>query len=170
MARATLGFLDAGGNFVPVKASRPLPTTGGGGGGGGAVTSVQGETGAVVLTAAKVGAADATATTTALAGKVPYPAMAPGQQNRIALFDDTGKVITYTNAVTTASSGAIPLRITGGHITLPVAAPTANVHAASKAYVDGAVLGSLKGEVITQAAYDALATKQPSPYVYIVVG
>lgn len=35
MTRATVGFLDARGNFVPVKASRPLPTTGGGGGGGG---------------------------------------------------------------------------------------------------------------------------------------
>lgn len=32
MSRATVGFLDARGNFQAVKASRPLPTTGGGGG------------------------------------------------------------------------------------------------------------------------------------------
>lgn len=35
MSRVTVGFLNASGNFVPVKATSPLPTTGGGGGGGG---------------------------------------------------------------------------------------------------------------------------------------
>lgn len=51
---AALGFQDPSGNFVPVSAANPLPITGGG---GGAVSSVNGQTGAVVLDADDVGAA-----------------------------------------------------------------------------------------------------------------
>lgn len=53
MTQATVGFLDANGNWTPVTTLAGLPTTGGG---GAAVTSVNGETGEVVLSAADVGA------------------------------------------------------------------------------------------------------------------
>src|SRR5690554_2284099 len=51
---ATVGFLDEDGKWTPVSATNSLPTTGGGGGGGGAVDSVNGQTGAVVLTGADI--------------------------------------------------------------------------------------------------------------------
>lgn len=53
MTQATVGFLDANGNWVPVTTTTGLPTSGGG---GAAVTSVNGETGEVILSAADVGA------------------------------------------------------------------------------------------------------------------
>lgn len=132
MTRATVGFLDERGNFVPVKASRPLPTTGGGGGGGGAVTSVQGETGDVVLDAADVGAAPASA----LAGKVDRPANAPGQSGRLITFDATGNVQTILSSGTAASAGAAVVRTTAGHIILPSTDPTNDSWAVRKKYVD----------------------------------
>lgn len=59
MTQATVGFLDENGNWVPVTATTGLPTTGGG---GAAVTSVNGETGEVILSAADVGALPSTYT------------------------------------------------------------------------------------------------------------
>jgi hypothetical protein len=60
MTQATVGFLDESGNWVPVTATTGLPTSGGGG--GAAVTSVNGETGEVILSAADVGALPSTYT------------------------------------------------------------------------------------------------------------
>lgn len=53
MTQATVGYLDANGYWVPVTAANGLPTSGGG---GATVTSVNGDTGDVVLTAADVNA------------------------------------------------------------------------------------------------------------------
>lgn len=52
MTQATVGFLDANGNWVPVTTTTGLPTSGG----GAAVTSVNSQTGEVVLDATDVGA------------------------------------------------------------------------------------------------------------------
>lgn len=177
MTRATVGFLDANGNFVPVKASRPLPTTGGGGGGGGGITEVNGDTGPVVtLDAADVGAAPASA----LAGKVDRPANAPGQSGRLITFDATGNVQTILPSGTAASAGAAVVRTTAGHIILPAADPTNDSWAVRKKYVDDintaldaridaleALMataiqgdGTVKALVAkTQAEYDAITTK-----------
>lgn len=61
MTQATVGFRDANGNWVPVRADNPLPTSGGGSTGP-TVTSVNAQTGDVVLDAASVGAAPASHT------------------------------------------------------------------------------------------------------------
>lgn len=55
MTQATVGFLDANGNWVPVTTASGLPTTGGSS--GPTVTSVNSQTGDVVLSATDVGAA-----------------------------------------------------------------------------------------------------------------
>lgn len=61
---ATVGFMDSNGIWVPVKAgSTPLPISGGGGGGV-AVSSVNGQTGDVVLSSADVDALPDTYTPT----------------------------------------------------------------------------------------------------------
>lgn len=149
-----------------------------GGGGGGSVASVNGDTGPdVVLDAADVGA-------------IAKPGAAPGQQNRVPLFDATGALSGYANAVTTASQGAIPLRTTSGHIILPVSAPTNAAWAASKGYVDGintaldARLDAIEAalptfitsdgtveEVVarTQVEFDAIVTK-PATTHYLIDG
>ena len=54
MAQALIGFLDGDGNWVPVRAGAGLPTTGGGG--EAPVTSVNAQTGDVVLSASDVNA------------------------------------------------------------------------------------------------------------------
>lgn len=55
MTQATVGFLDANGHWVPVQDGvSALPTSSGGG--GTTVTSVNGETGEVILAASDVGA------------------------------------------------------------------------------------------------------------------
>lgn len=133
MSRATVGFLDENGNFQPVKASRPLPTTGGGGGGGG-VTSVNEHTGAVVLDAADVGAASVSD----LAGKVDRPANAPGQSGRLIQFDAAG-VQSILPSSTTPSQGAVVVRTQAGNIQLPGTDPTSSTYATSKAYVDALI-------------------------------
>lgn len=177
------------------------PYTPGGGGGGGGVASVNGDVGpAVLLDAADVGAAtpadlsaglatkaNTTTVNAALATKVDRPANAPGQQNRVILFDAAGTGQTNANAVTTASQGAIPLRTTGGHIILPGTDPTNAAWAASKGYVDarvteldnrldaleqGAVMsdGTVTDIVArTQAEFDGITTKDPTTH-YLIDG
>lgn len=183
MTRATVGFLDERGNFVPVKASRPLPTTGGGGGGGGGgITEVNGDTGPVVtLDAADVGAAPASA----LAGKVDRPANAPGQNGRLITFDATGNTQTILPSGTAASAGAAVVRTTAGHIILPSADPTNASWAVRKQYVDDLV-SALTARIValeelmetaiqgdgtitdlvakTQAQYDALTPDPTTQY------
>jgi hypothetical protein len=181
MSRATVGFLDARGNFVPVKASRPLPTTGGGGGGGGGITEVNGQTGPVVtLDADDVGAAPVSA----LAGKVDRPANAPGQTGRLLQFDATGGQSVLPSG-TAASAGAAVVRTTAGHIILPSEDPTNASWAVRKQYVDTLVAGlvtriealealmetAIQGDgtitdlvAKTQAQYDALTPDPTTQY------
>lgn len=178
MTRATVGFLDANGNFQPVKASRPLPTTGGGGGG----TAPPDLTEAQVKDPASTvfGSVSGQRISQAVTGKVDRPANAPGQTGRLITFDATGTVQTILPSVTAASAGAAVVRTTAGHIILPAADPTNDSWAVRKKYVDdiNAALdaridaleammataiqgdGTVKALVAkTQAEYDAISPK-----------
>lgn len=108
---ATVGFMDADGNWVPVKAgSTPLPVSGGFS--GSTVTSVNGETGEVILSASDVGARPA--------GNVPW--------GEVSGKPTTFPPAAHNQAATTVTVDAIP-DLTGSNVQLALADLAARVAA-----------------------------------------
>lgn len=101
---------------VPVGIDNPLKISGGGGGGG-AVDSVNGQTGAVVLTATDVGAVVSSAIA-----------------SRVYGTGTVGEAATYTIGGGAATAWSLAQR--GADGVLLVGTPTAATHATTKGYVD----------------------------------
>lgn len=101
MTQATVGFLDANGNWVPVTTTTGLPTSGGG---GATVTSVNGETGEVILSAADVGALPNTYTPPPVS--VPGGITATGTPSATTYLRGDGSWSTPTNTTYTAATQA----------------------------------------------------------------
>lgn len=140
---ATVGFMDSEGRWVPVKAgSTPLPVSGGSS--GPTVTSVNGETGEVVLSASDVGARPAgnvpwgevsgkpatfaptigTTANTALAGNTVIPEAATW--DNLPDKPDTFPPAAHNQAATTVTVDAIP-DLTGANVQLALADLAARV-------------------------------------------
>ena len=158
MTRATVGFLDANGNFVPVKATRPLPTTGGGGGGGTAPPELS-EAQVKDPASTVFGSVSGQRISQAVTGKVDRPANAPGQVGRLITFDATGTVQTILPSGTAASAGAAVVRTTGGHVILPSTDATNPSWAARQGAVD-AKLTATQGAAVADATDEASAVTQ----------
>lgn len=153
-------------------------------GGGGAVTSVNGETGIVVLTAAEVGArpdtwvpaiADVTGLTAALAGKVDTSRTINGH----ALTADITLTYTDVGAASAAQGAKADTAVQPEDLgTAAAEDSSAFATAAQGALADtavqpatltAAVAPKLTGQQLTQAAYDAIPLPKPAG-VYVIKG
>lgn len=175
MTRATVGFLDENGNFQPVKASRPLPTTGGGGGGGGVTQQYVDDGDAATLLAAQNNTLSAVQ-------------MLEGEINDLTINDlnlagTTNQIIKHNGTGWAAATDLYPPNLTQAQVEneastvfglasgqrLAQAINTNDALAALAARVTALENGAIMGDgsitdlvAKTQAEYDALGTKDPT--------
>lgn len=151
--------------------------------GGGAVDSVNGDTGVVVLTAADVGADPAGTAASAIAALVDS---APGTLNTLnelaaALGDDPNLATTLTNAIAAKAADADVVHDNGNETIAGVKtfssspivpAPTTDLQAATKKYVDdnaGGAVDSVNGDTGTVVLTAADVNARPWPEGVVTV-